>query len=76
MESTQQDFEDRKARIDAGTGSDEDRRLVKQYEKQGFAVGGAQQADRAPDASRPADVDADAADAEDKTSGRGRTNRK
>lgn len=32
MEFTKKDYEDRKSRIDAGEGSDEDRRLVKLYE--------------------------------------------
>ena len=34
MKFTKADYEERKARIDAGEGSDEDRRLVKQYEQQ------------------------------------------
>lgn len=38
MELTQRDFEERKARVDDGTASDEDRRLVKQYEAEGYAV--------------------------------------
>lgn len=39
MEMTQQDYDDRKARVDAGTGDDEDARLVKEYERQGFTPG-------------------------------------
>ncbi len=39
MELTQQDYEERKSRIDAGTASDDDRRLVKHYERQGFSLG-------------------------------------
>jgi hypothetical protein len=33
MEFTKADYDERKARIDAGQGSDEDRRLVKLYER-------------------------------------------
>lgn len=36
MELTQQDYEQRYARIRDGEGTDEDRRLVKHYERQGF----------------------------------------
>jgi hypothetical protein len=36
VERTQHDYEARKDRQDAGTASDEDNRLVKQYEKSGF----------------------------------------
>lgn len=34
MKFTKADYEERKARIDAGEGSDEDRRLVKMYEQE------------------------------------------
>jgi hypothetical protein len=40
MELTQSDYEDRKSRVDAGTGDDEDARLVKHYERQGFTWDG------------------------------------
>ena len=36
MEMTQQDFEARKQRVDAGVGTDEDARLVKLYEREGY----------------------------------------
>lgn len=36
MELTQKDYNERKARLDAGTGDDEDARLVKLYEREGF----------------------------------------
>jgi hypothetical protein len=39
MELTQQDYEERKAHVDDGTADDEDRRLVKHYERQGFTLG-------------------------------------
>jgi len=40
MELTQADYEERKVRIEDGTGDDEDARLVKHYERQGFAWDG------------------------------------
>lgn len=36
MELTQADYEARKGRVDAGEGDDEDRRLVKHYEREGY----------------------------------------
>lgn len=39
MEMTQQDFEDRLARVEDGTADDEDRRLVKHYRREGFTPG-------------------------------------
>jgi len=40
MELTQADYEERKARIKEGTGDDDDARLVKLYEKEGFTWDG------------------------------------
>lgn len=40
MKMTQQDYQERAARIDDGTASDEDRRLVEHYEREGFARDG------------------------------------
>lgn len=39
MELTQQDFEERAARVADGTADDEDRRLVKHYRREGFEIG-------------------------------------
>lgn len=39
MKLTQQDFEERLARVDDGTADDEDRRLVKHYRREGFVAG-------------------------------------
>ncbi len=39
MELTQQDFEERLARVEAGTADDEDRRLVKHYRREGYVAG-------------------------------------
>lgn len=39
MELTQQDFDTRNARVQDGTGDDEDRRLVKHYLAEGFTPG-------------------------------------
>lgn len=36
MELTQADYDERAARIDAGTADDDDRRLVELYEREGF----------------------------------------
>jgi hypothetical protein len=36
MELTQRDYDERKARVEQGIGDDDDRRLVKQYESEGF----------------------------------------
>lgn len=36
MELTQQDYEERKGRAEAGTATDDDLRLVKHYERQGY----------------------------------------
>lgn len=38
MEMTQQDYDDRKARVDDGSGTDEDQRLVRQYEDAGYTA--------------------------------------
>lgn len=38
MELTQSDYEERVARVAAGTGTDEDRRLLKLYGREGFTV--------------------------------------
>lgn len=35
---TQKDYEDRKARVEDGSADDDDRRLVKHYEREGFEV--------------------------------------
>jgi hypothetical protein len=40
MEMTQQDYTERAARIDDGTATDDDRRLVELYEREGFARDG------------------------------------
>jgi len=40
MEMTQQDYQERAARIDDGTATDDDRRLVELYEREGFARDG------------------------------------
>lgn len=39
MTMTQQDYEDRKARVDDGSATDEDHRYVRQYERDGYSVG-------------------------------------
>jgi len=39
MQMTQQDFEERLARVDDGTADDEDRRLVKHYRREGYVRG-------------------------------------
>lgn len=39
MEMTQQDFEERAARVEAGEGDDEDQRLVKHYYREGYELG-------------------------------------
>lgn len=36
MQLTQKDYDERKQRVDAGDGDDEDARLVKHYEAEGF----------------------------------------
>lgn len=36
MKLTQKDYDTRKNRVTSGDGTDEDRRLVKHYERQGF----------------------------------------
>ncbi len=38
MQLTQEDYEDRKHRVDTDQGDDEDRRLVKHYEREGHTV--------------------------------------
>jgi hypothetical protein len=38
MELTQKDYDDRKARVAKGEGDDEDARLVKHYEANGFTA--------------------------------------
>jgi hypothetical protein len=40
MKMTQQDYEARAKRIDDGTATDDDRRLVELYEREGFARDG------------------------------------
>lgn len=45
MQLTQQDYNDRKARVDDDTATDEDRRLIKHYENEGFT-----RKDEAPEA--------------------------
>lgn len=40
MKLTQADYEERKARMDAGAADDEDARLVKLYEREGFSWDG------------------------------------
>lgn len=40
MKMTQADYAERAGRIDAGTASDEDRRLVELYEREGFVRDG------------------------------------
>ena len=40
MKLTQSDYNERKARIDAGAATDEDRRLVEHYEREGFTADG------------------------------------
>lgn len=40
MQMTQADYNDRKRRVDNGEGDDEDARLVKQYEAEGYTVEG------------------------------------
>jgi hypothetical protein len=49
MQMTQADYNDRKRRVDAGTGDDEDARLVKQYEEAGYTAEG-----KAPNQPEPA----------------------
>lgn len=39
MDMTQEDFEERAARVADGTADDEDKRLVKHYQREGFEVG-------------------------------------
>jgi hypothetical protein len=40
VELTQRDYDERKARVDKGEGDDEDARLVKHYEANGFTTEG------------------------------------
>lgn len=40
MDMTQADYIERRKRTTAGTGTDEDRRLIKLYEKEGFSWDG------------------------------------
>ncbi len=40
MKMTQQDYAERAARIDDGTATDDDRRLVELYEREGFSRDG------------------------------------
>lgn len=62
MELTQSDYDERKARVAAGNGTDEDLRLVKHYEDQGFS---AQPVDepKADDVARPTYAEVDETDA-------------
>lgn len=53
MELTQSDYDERKARVADGTADDEDRRLVKHYEREGFEPSG----DTPADASWLVDTD-------------------
>jgi hypothetical protein len=39
MQMTQQDFEERLARLDDGSADDEDRRLIKHYRREGYVRG-------------------------------------
>jgi hypothetical protein len=75
MELTQQDYDARKARVDKGEGDDEDARLVKHYEVQGFKATEGYDPD-AVKAERTAPVDGPAVPAVEHTdSGRARTGR-
>jgi len=56
MELTQDDFEDRLARVEDGTADDEDHRLVKHYRREGFEPGGSAPA-RNPFADEDAPVE-------------------
>jgi len=40
MELTQEDYEERKSRVETGMGDDDDARLVKLYEREGFTWDG------------------------------------
>lgn len=65
MEMTQQDYDDRKTRVAAGNGTDEDLRLVKLYESEGFSsdetsAGKRQEAGAEQHTPAPAGHDADA----------------
>lgn len=63
MELTQKDFEERYARDQAGTGDDEDRRLVKHYLAEGYTPGDGEATGKPAD-SVPQPVDAPAAPAD------------
>jgi hypothetical protein len=66
MKMTQQDYDARKARVDAGQGDDEDARLVKEYERQGFTPGrAAAPAAPEPDAPEPDSTSDNAQDSPD-----------
>lgn len=71
MELTQRDFDERKARVDQGTGDDEDARLVKQYEQAGYTP---KSDGKAVDSPAPAKADqpeqADTAGVSDTRTGR------
>jgi hypothetical protein len=58
MEMTQRDYDDRKKRVDDGTGDDEDARLVKLYESEGYQAG-ARQPERLTQEVPPSDPSTD-----------------
>lgn len=51
MELTRKDFKERAARVADGTADDEDARLVKHYQRQGFKVEDAEVSDPTPPAN-------------------------
>lgn len=58
---TQRDYDDRKARVDAGTADDDDRRLVKHYERNGFTTKSAAPQPAGPGTDEPGERAGDAA---------------
>lgn len=72
MEMTQQDYEARKQRVEAGVGTDEDARLVKQYERDGYTTEPKAEPDPAPDTDDAAPDDGSAGRGRGRGAGRNR----
>lgn len=77
MELTQKDYDERKARVDAGAGDDEDARLVKHYEANGFTTEGNAPQPAGPGTDEPGERAGDAgpASTDDKGAARSRPSR-
>lgn len=74
MKLTQKDYDTRKARVVAGTGDDEDARLVKHYEANGFTTEGSAPQPAGDGTDEPGERAGDAAPTS--TSARSRPSRK